>query len=140
MNTHTRWVGFALLCVSLSGCGESHAWSVYGISESDNWVEQIRRDGGVVVVLAADCGSKGISSSDEGGAFHGTILAVDGRKIPWKCDIDRGTMVIDGQKFDLAHGNVFRFRLESTVLLEQVVVNESNLQAPVGQQLKSIPP
>lgn len=134
-----------VLCLGmcpLAGCGKSHGWGVSGTHESNCWVEQLRCDGRIFAVLVANGGSKGMSSGEGDGSFSGKLLALDGRRISWSCemrDAPRGTLTIDGQEFDLAAGNVFLVRMtEPKVSVEQVVVDPSKLQASLGSQLQSL--
>ena len=125
-----------------SGCSKSHGWSVAGTPESNCWVEQLRCDGRVFAVIAANGGSKGTSSGEGNGRFRGEFLVPDGRKIAWSCstsDAERGTVTISGQKFELREGGVFLIRTnESEVRVQQLVVEMSKAQATLGEQLRRL--
>ncbi len=137
LQVHSRLVVVLCLgaCVLPSGCGKSHGWSVMGGLESSFRVEQLRCDGRIFLVLVANGCSDGTSSGEGNGSFHGEFVTLDGRRITWSCstsDAARGTVTIDGQKFDLGDGAVFLVRTnEPKASVQQHPVEMSKLQNPL---------
>jgi hypothetical protein len=131
-----------LICLLSAGCGKSHGWGVSGNPESHCWVEQLRCDGRVFAVLVANANSKGMSAGEGNGSFKGTLLAMDGRKIAWSCstsDAEKGSLTIDGQRYDLVEGNVFLVQLAgSKVEVQQFAVEQAKLQAISGGQVRAL--
>lgn len=123
-------------CTLSSGCGKSHGWGVsQGVLDSSCWVEQLRCDGRVFVVLAGSGCTSGTSSGEGNGSFRGEFVTQDGRKLAWSCrtsDAARGTVTIDGQTFELRDGAVFLVRTnEPQAKVRQLVVELSKLQNPL---------
>jgi hypothetical protein len=96
----------------------------------DYTIEHLTCDGRVYLVLVADGCSGGDSGS--GRTARGQLYAVDGRKIAWSCttqDGTSGTVIIDGQQFDLGKGGVFLVSAkENKTKVEQLAVDMSKLQ------------
>jgi hypothetical protein len=130
------------MCVLSSGCGKSHGWGVSGNPEANCWVEQLRCDASVFAVIVANANSKGMSASEGNGSFNGTLLATDGRKLAWSfstSDAVSGSLTIDGQKYDLAGGNVFLVQMAgSKVEVQQVAIEQAKLQAVSGGMTRAL--
>lgn len=102
-----------------------------------------------LVVLADYCRSEkfevrdGQSEKIEGQfvaavGLQGTPSSVAGRKIRWTCtttDRVRGTVVIDGQQFELAKGAVFLISAKDNIKVEQLSIDLSKLSGKSGNQI-----
>jgi hypothetical protein len=148
MQTLTRLLVVTLsvsACMASWGC-KGHSWggggnAAGGVKEGvkfDYTIDHLTCDGRVYLVLAADGCSGGDSGS--GPTARGHLYAVDGRKIAWSCtapDGTSGTVIIDGQQFDLAKGAVFLVSArENKTKVEQLAVDMSKLQGgPVQDKL-----
>jgi hypothetical protein len=143
-------VGFAIAaCAALAGCS-GHSWGGGGHSAGEakaggvmvNYtIRHLTYDGRVYFVLAADDCSGG--SSGSGPTARGQLYAVDGRKIPLSCtttDGKNGTVIIDGQQFDLAKGAIFIVSAkENKTKVEQLAVDMSKLQGdPVHEKVQGL--
>jgi hypothetical protein len=133
------------VCATSSGCSVQ-SWSGGSHSSGGVDVTHLARDGRVFLVMAtSDCvgGSSGNESGLAGSRTQGQLNAADGRKIAWSCttaDGTSGTVVVDGQEFDLAKGGVLLISLRGNkTKVEQLAVEMSKLQGgPVHEKVRGL--
>src|SRR5262249_23663243 len=113
------------------GSGGSTVSRIEGRTTTAYTIQRLTCDGRAYLVLAAN-GCRGTGSGGGCGASHGKLHAKDGREIGWSCstrDGTSGSVVIDGQEFDLAHGALFLISTkDKPTRVEQLAIDGEQLQ------------
>jgi hypothetical protein len=120
-NLSCVWVAVLLLggLVGLAGCGQNPVppqrpanTDTGGNSVGGTGPRYGTWDGklAVVVWFDTDDSSQGFAGEGHTAAYQGVFAPVDGRRFDWRCrtsDGKTGTLVIDGQHYELAKGALF---------------------------------
>jgi hypothetical protein len=115
------WVAVLMLggLVWLAGCGrdpvppqrpantDTGGYSIGGTgARYGSWDGELA----VVVWFDTDDSSQGFAGEGRTAAYQGVFAPIDGRRFDWRCrtsDGKTGTLVIDGQQYELAKGALF---------------------------------